>query len=216
MPDIALEPGSGAERFVLHLQAHPGEYDRHAVAALLGVAPGAVDSALSAAVDQALVTIANNADLGCVWHAGPRMAGYKPALRDVQVPAAPHAPASTTRRGGKREVLTRLKLDALKVSADIPLPAPNISRRGESRHDRMLDTLTADGMSVTGIPVAYQAALAKAVQTYLEHRPELKAKSALYVRRMDDDDQHIGVWRVARQADAAQQKTGAKTLKRAA
>ena len=35
MPDIALEPGSGAERFVLHLQAHPGEYDRHAVAALL-------------------------------------------------------------------------------------------------------------------------------------------------------------------------------------
>lgn len=80
----------------------------------------------------------------------------------------------------------------------------------------MLDTLTADGMSVTGIPAVYQASLAKAVQVYLACRPQLKARSALYVRKLAGDDQHIGVWRVARPAADSQAKPAPKLVNRKA
>jgi hypothetical protein len=206
MPEIVLESRSASERFALHLRAHPGQYDRHAVSALLGMAPGAVDKALQPGVDLAVITIANDADMGRVWRAGPRLAEWKLApspAAQAQAEAVPK-PAAKTRRGGPRLSLPPLSIEKLVVSAVTPLPQPMISRRGESRHDKMIDTLTADGMSVTHIPIAYQASLLKAVQTYLDGRPALKATSALYVRRMEGSDELIGIWRVARTgADAS-------------
>jgi hypothetical protein len=200
MAEITFESRSGAERFALHLRARPGEYDRHQVAAILGIAPGAVETTLQPAVDAAVITIANDGEAGRVWRTGPRMGAWKLAAAPGAVAdAAPaSAPARKSARGGRRPGLPVLKLDAVKVSSDLPLPAPRMSRKGESRHDRLLGTLSADGMSVTGIPVAYQASLLKAVQTYLDARPDLKKTSALYVRRLEDDEEHIGVWRVSR------------------
>lgn len=219
MPEITLEPGSGAERFALHLRGNPGEYDRHSVAALLGIAPGAVESALQPGVDLAVITIANNGDIGRVWRPGPRLPAWKLAGSEAAAPKAASAMTALARksnRGGRRNILPPLKLDQIKVSAEVPLPVPAISRPGEGRHDRMLDTLTADGMSVTGIPAAYQASLAKAVQVYLNCRPALKASSALYVRRMEDDAEHIGVWRVARPGADVPAKAAPKLVKRGA
>lgn len=204
MAEITFESRSGAERFALHLRARPGEYDRHQVAAILGIAPGAVDTTLQPAVDAAVITIANDGDAGRVWRTGPRMGAWKLAAAPGAVadtaPAstAATAPARKSARGGRRPGLPVLKLDAVKVSTDLPLPSLRLSRKGESKHDKLLATLTADGMSVTGIPVAYQASLLKAVQTFLDGRPELKKASALYVRRLEDDEEHIGVWRVSR------------------
>jgi hypothetical protein len=208
MAEIVFESRSGAERFALHLRARPGEYDRHQVAAILGIAPGAVDTTLQPAVDAAVITIANDGDAGRVWRTGPRMGAWKLAAAPGAVAEAAQAsspasapasaPARKSNRGGRRPGLPVLKLDAVKVSTNLPLPAPRMSRKGESRHDQLLGQLTADGMSVTGIPVAYQASLLKAVQTYLDARPVLKKTSALYVRKLEDDEEHIGVWRVSR------------------
>ena len=192
MADITFESRSGAERFALHLRARPGEYDRHQVAAVLNIAPGAVESTLQPAVDAAVITIANSGDAGRVWRTGPRMDAWQLAAApgaDLGAAAGPAAPANTAParksvRGGRRPGLPVLKLDAVKVSADLPLPPLRMSRKGETRHDKLLGTLTADGMSVTGIPVAYQASLLKAVQTFLDYRPDLKKTSALYVRRL--------------------------------
>lgn len=214
MTDITFESRSGAERFTLHLQARPGQYDRHQVAAILNIAPGAVEFTLQPAVDAAVITIANDGDAGRVWRTGPRMGAWKlaaapgalagqaaggTATAGLPSPVAVSAaPARKSNRGGRRPGLPVLRLDTVKVLDNLPLPALRMSRKGESRHDKLLGTLTADGMSVTGIPVAYQASLLKAVQTYLDGRPELKRTSALYVRRLEDDEEHIGVWRVSR------------------
>lgn len=207
MAEITFESRSGAERFALHLRARPGEYDRHQVAAVLGIAPGAVESTLQPAVDAAVITIANDGDAGRVWRTGPRMDAWKlaaapGACTPADSPAA-GTPARKSARGGRRQGLPPLKLDTVKVSTGLPLPSLRLSRKGESKHDKLLATLTADGMSVTGIPVAYQASLLKAVQTFLDGRPELKKTSALYVRRLVDDEEHIGVWRVSRTGSQA-------------
>jgi hypothetical protein len=218
MPEIVLESRSASERFALHLRAKPGAYDRDAVAALLSIAPGAVDKALQPGVEAAVITIANDADLGRVWRAGPRLAEWKlapsPAAEKAQAEAAPK-PAAKTRRGGPRMSLPPLNVEKLAVSAVMPLPQPLISRRGESRHDKLLNTLTADGMSVTGIPIAYQPSLLKAVQTYLDGRPALKATSALYVRRMEGSEELIGIWRVARNGADASPRTRPVAVKAA-
>lgn len=203
MAEITFESRSGAERSALHLRARPGEYDRHQVAAVLGIEPGAVEAALQPAVDAAVITIANDGDAGRVWRMGPRMGAWKLAAAPAAAATADNPPARKTARGGRRQGLPPLKLDAVKVSTGLPLPALRLSRKGESKHDKLLGTLTADGMSVTGIPVAYQASLLKAVQTYLDSRPELKKTSALYVRRLEDDEEHIGVWRVSRTGSQA-------------
>jgi len=214
MAEITLEPGSAAHRFALHLLAKPADYGRHAIAPLLGVAPGAVDSLLQTAVDQGVVTIGANADMGGrVWRAGPRLAvwhasaGGRPvALRPATEAAAPAAPAAADatkpapRKSGPGSRLPRLDTAKVQVSTTAPLPNSLISRKGTTLYDALLDKLTADGMSVAGgIPAAYQASLIKACATYLQARPALKARSVLYVRRLESNPAEVGVWRVARQ-----------------
>lgn len=224
MAEITLEVGSAAHRFALHLLAKPADYGRHAIAALLSAPPGAVDGLLQPAVEQGVVTIGANADMGGrVWRAGPRLSmwqaaqGAKPvAMRPPAEAAAPapapaiKAAAKPEKRGGSQPALPRLDLDKLKISTNLPLPAAHLSRKGATRYDHVLDSLTADGMSVTGgIPVAYQSALAKAVVVYLAARPALKATSAFYVRRLEDKPEEIGVWRVARNGPDALPRTRA-------
>lgn len=210
--DIVFESRSGAERFVLYLRARGGEYDRHQVAAILNISPSAAMAALQVAVDAAVLTIANTDGIGRVWRAGPRIGSWKlaaapgaaqaagaSAAAGGPIPAATSpAPARKSIRGGRRPGLPVLNMDTVHVSTDLPLPPLRVSRKGESRHDRLLSALTADGMSITGISEAYQPSLLKAVQTYLDNRPDLKKVSALYVRKMSGDEEHIGVWRVSR------------------
>jgi len=191
MPDTTLEAGSPAERAATFLAANPDEVlDRSAAAAKLGIAPGAVDKALQPAVDLALITIANSGDLGRVWRAGPRLKQWAPAA------SAPAAKPKKAQQGGARNYLPKLDVAALKVRTDAPLPESMIGLKGRGRHDHVFDQLTADGMSVLGIPADYQPALAKAAQSYLANRPAIKATSVLYVRRAPDGT--VGVWRLAR------------------
>lgn len=228
MAEITLEPGSAAHRFALHLLAKPADYGRHAIAPLLGVAPGAVDSLLQTAVDQGVVTIGANADQGGrVWRAGPRLAGWHASAggRPAALRPAPAAPAPApaaaadkpaASRGGSQPPLPRLDLDKLKVSTSMPLPSAQLSRKGATRYDSLLDKLTADGMSVTGgIPRAYQSALMKAAVAYLAARPTLKATSTFYVRRLEDKPDEIGVWRVARTGPDALPRTRLAATKHA-
>ena len=219
MADVLLESRSAAERFALHLRAKPGEYDRHAVGALLGMAPGAVDKALQPGVDLAVITIAHHEDMGRVWRAGPRLAEWRlsasPAAQASAKAVAEVLSAPKPKRGGRRMYLPLLDPKKLVVATDRPLPTPVISRRGVSRHDHLFDGLPRDGMSVIGIPIAYQASLLKAAQTYLEARPELKKVSAFYIRRVTHDvdgvlvtsDEEIGIWRVARDGVDAQPRS---------
>lgn len=101
-----------------------------------------------------------------------------------------------------RRALPPLQLAALRVAKDVPMPTgAGRSQKGQTRHDPVFDTLTADGMSVTGIPKAYYGALCKATQAYLKARPALAAKSVLLVRTIDD--RTIGVWRMAKAAAPA-------------
>jgi hypothetical protein len=195
MPDIALDPGSPAERIALFFLSNPDEaLARADVAAKLSIAPGAVEAAMEPAVTAGLITIANSVDLGRVWRAGPRLKHWNPQ------PQLSEQPKPKTSRGGKRRLLPVLKVASLQVSHDLPCPGTRFCRPGSTRHDDLFDTLTADGMSVTGIPAAYTAALMKAVQGYVKGRPNLK-ESRLLVRRIDDET--CGVWRVAKAPPAA-------------
>jgi hypothetical protein len=215
MPEITLESGSAAHRFALHLLAKPAAYPRQDVAALLKVAPGAVDGLLQPAVDQGLVTIGADADLGGrVWRAGPRLSQWQAAgdWRGAAIrpdaPAAAPAAAKPAPRGGRRLPLPKLDVAKLRVVTGAALPNPQISRKGATRYDDVLDMLKVDGTSVQGgIGVAYQAALQKAVVSYLKARPQLKARSTFYVRRLEDKPNELGIWRVARDGPDAQARS---------
>lgn len=187
MPDLTLEPGSGAARIAEHLQKHLDlEMDRTQLAQHLGIAVGAVDKILQPGVDAGLITIANNADRGRVWRAGPRLKL-----------ASAEAPAKKERRGGKRVRLPALDAAAFPVRKDVPVPVPEMSRGGVTRYDALFDGLSADGMCRTGLPLQHRAAVTKASQTYMKYRPELAKASALLFRA-EPGGQTFGIWRVAR------------------
>lgn len=211
MAEIYLEPGSPAERIALFLYKNPTEVlNRSDVAAKLAIAPGGVSTALESAVLAGLVTIANDGDLGRVWQAGPRLKHWtpRPALLagafTSPMPAPSAKPSSGTRSGTKprttRQMLPILNLTQLSVATNVALPPSVIARKGQSRHDALLNLLVADGMSVIGIPIAYQGALIKAAMTYLEARPAMKASCSLYVRKIAHDPTLCGIWRMKRSA----------------
>lgn len=139
------------------------------------------------------------------------------------VPAAGAAPLATTgasspfalgraaaQQNAKRlrNTLPDLAIDAIQVQRDVPIPQPRM-RKGATKYDPLLDKLQADGDCVQGLPVAYKAALLKAIEFYLRHRPQLAAKSAFLVRHIPDTE-HIGIWRQAKPAQAAKPARGAK------
>lgn len=68
--------------------------------------------------------------------------------------------------------------------------------RRPTRYDAVFDALTQDGASATNIPIEYRQALAKAIQSYMRHRPQLAATSCLVVRVTPDG--MCGVWRQAK------------------
>ena len=180
--DIALDgPAASAAKF---FKANPDEVlARDDVSAKFSLTPGAVEQALRPAVAAGLVSVANSSEHGRVWRAGPRLKFWTPDAPKPQ------------RRGGLRLKLPPLDLKKIKLSKDLAVPR-YLSVKGTTRYDGLIDALTADGMSQTGIPRAYGAAISKAVQTYLKNRPELAATSALLIRRIDDET--VGLWRVAR------------------
>jgi hypothetical protein len=227
MPDITLEPGSPSERIALHLVNNPGaELTRTDVARLLNVALGAVDPALQAGTGLGLITCFNSGDAGRCWRAGPRLANWRqqgstpapaPAARTAPALVAGAAPAAAEpkkKRGGFGKRLPALQLSLLKVANDLPLPpSTGMCSKGHTKYDGQLDMLTADGMSLTGIHPSYKSALKKAIDTYLQSRPALAAKSVLVVRTVDDES--IGVWRVAKGTPGTQ-KVGGRPARKAA
>ena len=68
------------------------------------------------------------------------------------------------KRGGRGACLPKLQMDMLRVEKDRPVPAlaGGRSLKGSTRYDLVFDQLTADGMSVTGIPRVYYNAIGKA------------------------------------------------------
>lgn len=140
------------------------------------------------------------------------MQGDKPIHRIVPAKGAPSPfsaaasvfdagqqakPAST--RVGKRAILPQLDPATLTVQTDQPIPNMlGRKAKGHTRYDGIFDRLTADGMSVVGIPIAYRSALGKALQGYLRARPQLAKASHLMVRTVSETE--CGVWRVAKGA----------------
>ncbi len=195
MPEISLEAGSAAERAALHFRANPGlMMDRHGLAKLLGITPPMAESVLEPAVNQQLITIISDPELGRAWRAGPRLATWTAGCWTAPAVAKP-PPAKVEQRGGVRRILPPLDLTKLKVSADLPRPQAAMKGKGLTRHDHIFDTLAKDGMSVSGIPRAYRGALNSAALSYLSARPKLKARCKLQVRTVDANT--CGVWRVA-------------------
>lgn len=106
-------------------------------------------------------------------------------------------PAS--KRGGKRQILPLLDPATLTVRSDLPMPSmTGCTAKGCTRYDHIFDSLTADGMSVTGIPIRYRQAIDKARQSYLQARPALAAVARLVVRKTSETE--CGVWRAAKVA----------------
>lgn len=209
MPELALEPGSGAERIALHLKKNADTVlDRHDVARLLTVAIGAVDKLLQPGVDAGVITIAHDGDRGRVWRAGPRLKTWDGAA--VAVPANKPKDA----RGGRRERLPVLDLAKFPVQTGVVPPKPDMSRRGETRHDDMFDSMSADGMCRTGLPASHRASVTKASQAYLKARPAVAAKSAFIFRALAGDT--FGIWRVARTDPAAAEAPATKAAARKA
>lgn len=99
-------------------------------------------------------------------------------------------------RGGSRVILPDLDMTTIQVRSDLAIPSTTRGDRskGLTRYDAIFDQLVADGMSATGIPIRYRAAITKAMQTYLRGRPQLAATSRLAVRTIDGES--CGVWRV--------------------
>lgn len=175
---------------------------RQDCATKFALAPGGVDTALRAAVDAALVTIGNDGDNGRVWRAGPQLKHWQPPADLVQGTAWCTQPAAkkTTRRRVST-LLPALDASAFTVQTGVPLPY-RASQKGATRYDDLLAKLTADGMSVPGIPIGYMGAVNKAIQTFMQWRPELAATSVLRVRRTSSTE--FGVWRLPKTSpDAA-------------
>lgn len=210
MADITLEPGSPSERVAVHLRNNPGKVlTRMDVATLLTIVPGAVDTALRAGTALSLITCFNDGDEGRCWRAGPMLAHWKPATTgeaaapSAAAPKAAPAPATTPaakQRGGKRQLLPMLNIKDLKVEKGAPVPVSRISQKGRTRYDGVFDLCASDDTSVSMIDISYQHALIKALQTYLTHRPALKA-STWVIRRVDDTT--CGVWRLPKAKPAA-------------
>ena len=200
-----IEPHSPSHRTGLYLATHPGiSLPRPDVASLLGIAPGAVDRALMPAVDQGIITMANDGHDGRVWRAGPRMQQWVSSLKD-QPPAPAARPVATaaasTRANKPRGHLPPLDLGAVKVVTDAPMPPNRITRQGHTRYEALLDKLTADGMALTGIPIDYRGALTKSIAVYLKARPTLAATSGIVMRTLDAKT--VGLWRMPKaEADA--------------
>lgn len=191
MADITLEPGSPSARLAAHLKANPeAQFDRRSVAAFLVVAGAYVDTALQPAITAGLVTVGSTPDLGRVWRAGPRLAHWTLPNQPATKPAA-----AKPGKGRRRERLPLLDPASLKVGTGAPPPVAQ-SLKGATRHDATFDLLTADGMHVLGVPMAYRGSMSKAVQVYMEQRPALRATSAILVRTVDAKT--IGLWRVSR------------------
>jgi hypothetical protein len=200
-----LEPGSGAARIAMHLQHNPNAtLDRHDVALLISVAIGAVDKLLDPGVAIGLLTIANDTDRGRLWRAGPRLKFWTPAgdaPAPAPAPASPAPAAKKTTRGGRQPRLPLLDINAYPVQRDVPLPAPKICRRGETRYDAVFDALTANGMCRVGLPIAYRSSINKACQVYLKRRPDLAKVCVFWFRDLDNDT--FGIWRQARTTQQA-------------
>lgn len=198
-----LEPGSGPYRVCVHLKHNRGAIlDRLFLSQFLNVPIGAMETVLRPAIDRALITVANDGDAGRVWLAGPRLSEWAPATKGTASSSTKAATATTAPdpRGGKRSMLPALDVSKLTVHKDLPSPRRS-NPKGVTRHDAVFDLLTADGTSVTGIERRYRAALDKAAQTYLQHRPALRATSVLRVSHVDDTT--CGVWRLPKPAPAA-------------
>ena len=210
MPDVTLEPGSPSERICQHLRASQGlELTATAIAGLLNIGRAQVFDALSPGVEQGVITVANNPELGRVWRAGPRLAHWMGDNKAVAAPAvrpapARPAPASTSpatsvparpgptdRRGGKRLRLPLLDLRSIKMVADVPLP-PRRGRQCGSIYDALFDSLKRPAAAAVDIDARYCAALKKAAGVYCKTRPGVQ----LTVRLIPGTDT-CGVWRLA-------------------
>ena len=193
MAEINLEPGSPAARLAAHFKANPeAVLDRRGVAAFLLVASSFVDTAVEPGVVAGLITVGTTPELGRVWRAGPRLQHWAQAAEAAEKPAAVKRP---TARGGRRERLPVLAVAQLTVAKGAPPPVAQ-ARKGATLHDPVFDLLTEDGHYIADIPIAYRGSMSKAVQVYMDHRPELKAKSAILVRTIDAKT--MGLWRVSR------------------
>ena len=204
MIDNTINPDTRIGALLLFLRSNTDEVLlRGDVAIKLGCAAAAVDGLLSPYVASGLVTIASDPEHGRVWRAGRLlnsaqvMRGSAPtAGPSVQPPVA--KPAS--KRGGMRTHLPALDLTALTVADDAPVP-DSLSARGRTRYDAVFDKLTADGKSVSDIPNCYYGAIAKALQSYMAHRPALAANSVIVLRRPSAEA--FGLWRLAKPARVA-------------
>jgi hypothetical protein len=206
MSETIFAKGSPAARVCEHLHTHAGVLlSRRDLANLLQIVPGAVDAAIEPAVVAGWVVSAHDADTGRYWKAGPNMRALQvagavvagaPTVKAAQAPAlrAPTlaAPPAKQRRNPR---LPRLDMTNLVVTKGEPPPVAQ-ARKGSTMHDPLFDKLAQDGDVIKGIAVAYRGSLSKAVQTYLDYRPALKAKSAILVRTIDANT--IGLWRVPR------------------
>lgn len=139
------------------------------------------------------------------------MQGDKPTQRIVPASSAPStfAAATSVFNAGKQakqqarttgrpagRSLPPLDPSQLQVRHDLQLPGTKHIRRGHTKYDAVFSRLTADGISVTGIPIAYEKAIRSAVKPYMRARPELAAVSMFCVRIIDADT--CGVWREAK------------------
>ena len=104
-------------------------------------------------------------------------------------------------RRGNAPFLPPLNLSDTKL---VEGPPPGVSqgpsRKGKTRYDDLLDSLSKDGMGRTGIDVIYKSALASSSAAYLKARPELARTSKFVVR--GDGEGLCGIWRVAREGAA--------------
>lgn len=219
MADITLEPGSPSARLAAHFKAHPDTVlDRRGVAAFLLVASAFVDTAVEPGMMAGLITVGTTTELGRVWRAGPRLQHWTPPAQPADKPVAAKRP---TARGVRRDRLPVIDVAQLKVATGAPPPVAQ-ARKGATLHDPVFDLLTEDGQHVAGIPISYRGSMSKAVQVYMDHRPALKANSAILVRTIDSKT--IGLWRVSRAefnlrgyaSENATRKTSKAKLARAA
>jgi hypothetical protein len=195
-----IEPGSPVHRVAHMLRTEPAAtLSRRAIATKLNMTERQVDTFLEPGVVAGWLVVGNDVDLGKVDHLGAKGLDAQPAPARTAPASAPAlraptlaAPPAKQRRNPR---LPRLDVTTLVVTKGEPPPVAQ-ARKGATMHDALFDKLTQDGDVIKGIAVAYRGSLSKAVQTYLDYRPALKAKSAILVRTIDADT--IGLWRVPR------------------
>lgn len=198
-----IESGSPVHRVAQMLITEPGAtLSRGAIATRLNMTARQVDAFLEPGVMAGWLVVGNDSDTGKFYHLGPkapgaiaRPAAARPQPASTPAPTAPAAPAPAPAKKRRNPRLPRLDMTHLVVTKGEPPPVAQ-ARKGSTMHDPLFDKLAQDGDVIKGIAVAYRGSLSKAVQTYLDYRPALKAKSAILVRTIDADT--IGLWRVPR------------------